>query len=254
MKIFVLPFAACASILFSLLTGYAESMNNNPTAGRVERYEYEAFRPGRRQSGEKESIVMELEHSDEGISHTSVIKRNGRREVINILARADGHFFSGERKLFDGAGRLEREDSISRDNGRVHIKHLSDGSGRAREHTLRGDRPLAVDASLLILLRSFPFDNPGKQEVFMVDFSGRSVFAFVNLAGAERIEVPAGEFKCYRMDVTVNLLIARLRVTFWIAEEKPHFMVKHSGRRGPFTPVYETFLVSKELPGESAGK
>ncbi len=254
MKMPVLSFAACASILFSSLTGYAEDMNNTPPAGRVERYEYEAFRAGRRQPGEKETIVMELTHSDEGISHTSVIEHNDRREIINIFAGADGRFFSGERKLLDDAGRLERKDSISRDNDRVYIQHHSDSAGRVRERTLRGDRPLAVDASLLILLRSFPFDNPGKQEVFMVDFFGRSVFASVSLGGTEHIEVPAGEFKCYRMDVTVNLLIARPRVTFWISEEKPHFMVKHSGRRGPFTPVYETFLVSKELPDENAGK
>ena len=221
---------------------------NIPEAARIEIYEYEAFPVGRR-GGAGELIEMRFEHSDGKISHASDIKHNDSREVISISAGEDGHFFSGTREVFDDSGRRRRKDSISRGNGGVYIRHDFNAGSRTVERSIRADRVLAVDVSLLILLRSFNFDEPEKLDVFMVDFSGRSVFASVSLEDVEDVEVPAGKFRCYRMEVAVGLPVIRPRVTFWISVEKPHFMVKHSGRRGPFTPVYETLLLSKEFQG-----
>ncbi len=103
----------------------------------------------------------------------------------------------------------------------------------ARERVVRTRGAIAVDASLLVLLRNFSFDDPESMDVFMVDFSGRSVAVSVTLDGKEKISVPAGEFECFRMKAEVRLPVFRLKVLFWIAVEEPYFMVKHRGQARP---------------------
>ena len=108
------------------------------------------------------------------------------------------------------------------------------------------DRRLAVDASLLVLLRSFPYGENKEWRIFMVDFSQHSVSVLVRQSSVERVLVPAGEFECYRMEVIVDLFLFHPTITYWISKETPHFLVKHQGKRGPFTPSYVTSLLSKE--------
>jgi len=68
-------------------------------------------------------------------------------------------------------------------------------------------RTLAVEGSLLVLLRFFPYDSATRWDLFMIDFSGESVTASARQAGIERITVPAGEFPCYRMEVVIHTFI-----------------------------------------------
>jgi len=106
--------------------------------------------------------------------------------------------------------------------------------------------PFAVDGSLLVLLRSFPFNQGKEWNVFMVDFSGYAIKVAVRQAGMEKIAVPAGEFECYRIEVVVDIPIFHPKVTYWLSARKPNFLVKHQGKKGPFTPSYITSLVSWE--------
>jgi hypothetical protein len=106
----------------------------------------------------------------------------------------------------------------------------------------------AVDSSLLLLLRSFPFGTPAVWRLLMVDFSQVTIAATVSHVATERIRVPAGEFECHRMEVVVALGPLKPRVTFWISSAEPHFLVRHEGKKGPFTPYYETSLLSIAPP------
>jgi hypothetical protein len=91
-------------------------------------------------------------------------------------------------------------------------------------------------------MRGFPFGSGALREVFMADWSRRTVDVDVREKGVETVEVPAGTFECYRMEVVVKVLVFRPRITFWIATAPPHFLVRHRGRRGPFTPTFVTTL------------
>jgi hypothetical protein len=102
---------------------------------------------------------------------------------------------------------------------------------------------MAVDASLLGMLRSFPFEKNKAWDLFMIDFSQRSIRVTVRQSAIDTIEVPAGKFECYRMEVTINLFLFHPKITYWISKQEPHFLVKHHGKRGPFTPTYDTALV-----------
>jgi hypothetical protein len=82
----------------------------------------------------------------------------------------------------------------------------------------------------------------------MADWSHRTVDVDVRDRGIETIAVPAGTFACHRMEVTVRVLMFRPKITFWITVDAPHVLVQHRGKRGPFTPVFETRLVRRETP------
>jgi hypothetical protein len=64
----------------------------------------------------------------------------------------------------------------------------------------------------------------------------------VRNAGLERVSVPAGEFDCYRLVLTVNIPVLKPKIYCWLTKAPPHFLVKQRGKRGPFTPYYETVL------------
>ena len=80
----------------------------------------------------------------------------------------------------------------------------------------------------------------------MIDFTGKAVAATASQTGVERIEVPAGEFPCYRMEVLFHVFILSPKAICWVTREKPHVVVKSVGKRGVFTATYVTTLVDKE--------
>jgi hypothetical protein len=133
-----------------------------------------------------------------------------------------------------------------RENDTVVVERSWRGTQKRKEYILPEDKQLAVDSSLLVLLRSFPFNKNEEWKIFMIDFSQYSVKVTVRQSGTEPVTVPAGTFDCYRIEVIVNFFIFRPRITYWLSKERPHFLVKHSGKRGPFTPSYIASLVAIE--------
>ena len=79
-------------------------------------------------------------------------------------------------------------------------------------------------------------DEDYRWDLFMIDFSGKSVTATARQAGIERITVPAGEFSCYRLEVLVHTFILSPTIVCWVTVEEPHFVVKNVGKRSLFRP------------------
>jgi hypothetical protein len=150
--------------------------------------------------------------------------------------------------VFDDRGTLVEVDSMWIDGDYLLIDRTRDGENRRKRVELPKDKPLAVDASLLIWLRSFPLGQAAKRAAFMVDWSQRTVDVDVHDRGLETVTVPAGTFACNRIEVVVKVFVFRPKITFWISTEPPHFLVRHRGKRGPFTAVFQTELVSRGLP------
>lgn len=211
-----------------------------------EKYTYEAVPKGSEREDQKEFIEMEFIHFVERIFFTSTKVASDTQEIIKLEMLSDGSFLSGIKNIVDNQGKNIRIAKISRNNKKVYIERIIRGKKKIKEYMLPQDKPLAVDASLLILLRSFPFDKDISWKVFMVDFSQHNITVRVRQAGVEKVVVQAGEFECYRIEVIVNLFIYHPKIIYWITKKKPHFLVKHSGKRGPFTPSYITSLISVE--------
>ena len=211
----------------------------------IEKYRYEAIAV---ESGEKikELIEMEWVIAESGIRYFS--RGMSAREVEEITIHMDprGNFISGVREVTDRlAGQVSLE-RVWRENQVAYWQNGSPRTGSRKKFDLVREETLAVGGSFLFLLRSFPFNAQKEWKVFMVDFSGYSARLTVRQAGRERVAVPAGNFDCYRIDSIVAIPILRPRITYWISSRKPHFMVKHEGKRGPFTPSYQTTLLSFE--------
>lgn len=210
-----------------------------------EKYTYEASPKGKEKT-KIEIIEMEFVHSSQQTRCNQKILRPDGQEVIKIEMLPDGSFLSGTKYFMNENRKTIRTVRIVRENGKVSVERHLEEKTEGKDIKLPIDKVLAVDASLLVLMRNFPFDQGSQWDVFMVDFSRQSVSVSIRQDGVEEVLVPSGEFECYRMEVVVKVFIFRPKIIFWITKTPPHFLVKHTGKRGPFTPEYITSLVSRD--------
>jgi hypothetical protein len=203
-----------------------------------ERYFYHSIPMGANADQERESVEIELFGSGDDLEYMSNVISSESVETINLKMDQEGRFISGVRRVSNRQHQKVSHERIEKDKNRVYIERGSGRTRKLKEIDLPTDKILAVDGSLLILLRSFPFNTNRKWNVWMVDFSGHSVTVTVHQSKIESVVVPAGEFECYRMEVVVRLPILRPTLTYWLATGKPHFLVKNIGKRGPFTSTY----------------
>ena len=189
---------------------------------------------------------MIFKHTDKNLFYTSKIIRPENCEEIKIKMKPNGEFISGIRKISNQSRKIMNRDENIKDGDKLYMKSYSDRKKKIKENKIPKDKLLAIDASLLVLLRSFPFNENKIWDVFMVDFSRYSVTVNIQQTGVENVVVPAGEFECYCIEVVVNFFIIHPKIKYWITKKKPHFLVKHVGKRGPFTLNYITTLVSME--------
>lgn len=232
--------AAFASILLSLA---AASFG---AAAGVEVYSYQSV-PTSGDEDRREDVQVRITRGDDGYVYAFTIVSKGRSETGTISTLGDGSLVGAVRTVREGAEVVR--DSLWIDRGKLYASRLEDGDSDVKEIGVPDDKTIAVDASSLIWMRTLDTRRPGPWELFMVDFSRRTVDVTVHDRGIEEIEVPAGVFECRHIEVVVKVLIFRPRVHFWITADEPHFMVKHEGKRGPFTPTYITTL-TKVGPGE----
>jgi hypothetical protein len=208
----------------------------------IETYRYSAVAAGRENDREDIELVFSFEEGSAEYVSTIVSPKSDER--ITIKMSKEGNLISGTRSLRKGPGGPV-EERIWRDG---RIAYIEQASGTDRK-TVRLDIPegktLALEGSLLVLLRFFPYGSATQWELFMIDFSGRSVAATARQAAVERITVPSGEFSCYRMEILVHTFVLKPTIVCWVTTDKPHFVVKNEGKRGIFTPKYITTLIGK---------
>jgi hypothetical protein len=241
-------FLGIALLALSSFPGSASVEDNQEEMARgsnTEKYRYQAI-PVDHQTSGKEVIEIEFIEAERGIEYHSRVIATGSFEEISIHLDKEARFISGMRSILQPPDTPVRQERIWRDRQKVFVEKDTDGGFRKKEHQLPRDKELAVDGSLLAMLKLFPFNEGKVWNLFMVDFSGYSITVTVRQEGREKISVPAGEFECYRLVTEVNIPVLKPRITYWLWTQKPHFMVKQEGKRGPFTPSYITSLVSFE--------
>ena len=130
---------------------------------------------------------------EDSSEYASTIVSAKSDERITIKMTKEGNLISGARNLRRSpAGPVEEK--IWRDGKTAYIEQTSGMDNKTAQLDIPEGRTLALEGSLLVLLRFFPYDSATRWELFMIDFSGRSVTATAHQAGIERITVPAGEF------------------------------------------------------------
>lgn len=206
----------------------------------VETYHYSAVAASR-ETG-KEDIELALSFEEGSAEYISTIVSAKSDERITIKMTKEGNLVSATRSLRRGPGGPV-EEKIWRDGNTAYVEQTSGTDKKTARLDIPAGKTLALEGSLLVLLRFFPYDSATRWELFMIDFSGDSVAATARQAGIERITVPAGEFSCYRMEVLVHTFILKPTIVCWVTREKPHFVVKNEGKRGIFTPKYITTLI-----------
>lgn len=207
----------------------------------IEQYHYEAS-PVKAKNAAIETIDVRIIHNKNMLSYTSTRNTAENIRTTELSLEPDGTFLTGFRKNTAPGGLTKDQSTIEKSHEAIMVHRLIKDTTKVKKHTIPRDKQIAVDASLLVLMRSFPFSTDTVWRIFMVDFSGHTVSVTVTNTGTEDISVPAGTFACYRMDVTVHLWFFRPKITYWLSKEKPHFLVKHHGKQGPFTSRYTTVL------------
>jgi hypothetical protein len=218
------------------------------TTARVERYVYRAS-PEHADSGSEEIHTVTIASTPAGASYAFEIRlERGLVDRGVIATTGSGDFVSAIRRRYNREGSEYQSDSLRVEGMTLVMETRRAGETKTSRADCPHGRPIAVDASLLLWMRRFPFGETGARDVFMADWSHRPVDVDVRDRGIESVTVPAGTFACRRMEVTVRVLVFRPKITFWITVDAPHVLVQHRGKRGPFTPVFETRLVRMETP------
>lgn len=232
----------CAAWLLLSAAGAAAPPEEPDVVERREVYRYEAVPKDSGDLESRETVDVHIVTSADSVEYDARIAVQSAHEAVRVVTDRQGRFVYASKK--SGSAYKDGMTRIWRDAEKVYVGGMGDSGGKAETVRAPEDLPLAVDASLLILLRSFPFDTGREWKVFMVDFSGVSTTVTVRQAGVEKVATPAGTFTCYRMEVVVGVPILRPKITYWLSRDAPHFLVLHEGKRGPFTSSYVTTLVS----------
>lgn len=237
-------------ITLSQGSAFSEKRENSPI-GYVEEYQYEAVPMGN--EGGKEQIGAVLSFGDNRIVLSSkMVSQKGEERILLKMTR-EGALISGTKNRTDNSGR-RTEARLWRDEHRVYIEQTSAERKKTTAIEIPLGSILATEGSLVVLLRSFPFESTAQWHLFMIDFSGRSSAATASQADIERIGVPAGEFTSYRVEILFGVPVLHFKVVCWVAREKPHVLVKSVGKRGLMTPTYVTSLTRQQMPGSSRKK
>ena len=235
-----IPFTLLLLVLLSQGPVFAENGREGPgDYNHVETYHYQAVPVGKESDTEQIRMVLSFEDDRIDFASTSVSEKTKEEVVLKMTGKGD--LVSGTRSLTSSSGKVAKA-KIWRDGNRVYTY--------GRKKTTAADIPktaiLAIKGSLLVLLRSFPYGTTDQWNLFMIEFSGKSIPASVRQTGTERISVPAGEFLCYRVEVRFHVFILNPVVVCWVAADNPHIVVKSIGKRGIFSPTYVTSLLGKE--------
>jgi hypothetical protein len=218
----------------------AQSTSSKPSPPGPEAFRYTSSSGNDRV---KETICMKYDSADGRVMLSSRTLGKDSLQTVAITTTPQGTVVSAtlESKTFPD-GEVIQQSRIRRENRTVYVDGTHGQKSNTRSIRIPEGQEFVVDASLLYLMRQFPFDTGKEWRVFMVDFSGQSVTVSISNKGTELVTVPAGEFPCYRMEVLISVAFLNATITYWLTQSPPHFLVKHLGKKGPFTKTYTTVL------------
>jgi hypothetical protein len=223
-----------------------------PATGAIEHYTYRLQPAGRNGRDAHQTATMEFHHSATGSICVSSAQRGDIREVTRITMDRNAEVVAADRSEYDKSGKRLCRVRIWKEGRTVHIERERRGALKHRSKEQPAGTRFGVDMSLLALIRSFPFNTEKEWKVFVADFSRIYVTLTIRHAGTETIAVPAGRIRCHRIRLTVDMPIFSPKVDYWVSAAPPHYLVRHTGRRGPFSPVYTMSLSATNRPAAAS--
>jgi hypothetical protein len=151
---------------------------------------------------------------------------------------AEGRALQVEHRVFDyraGTGTILTKDA---------------GNGRAETRTVRLTSRSITGELLAAALRLLPASPDRKLRLEIVTRGGSVIGTEARVAGRESVEVPAGTFDCYKIELVPTGFIGFLadvvlpRVHMWQTVAAPHFWVKY---HGPESGIGSRFIVRELL-------
>lgn len=209
---------------------------------RVERFEYATVEEGKPERiVEQVAVVFRFATNEHQTAYSST--SDTRTETVLIRLRPDGSVVSGERQQSTPDGANVAAARIWLEEGRIVSEVTRDGKSPRLRSSARDGQPVAVEPSLMNVLRAFPFDSGEERRIQMATFAQFVVPMAIRQLPDETVTVPAGSFDCRKLEAVVSILGLKIRTTYWLTKAPPHAMVRYRGRRGLFlAPVYVTEL------------
>jgi hypothetical protein len=182
--------------------------------------------------------IVHLEEKGQGIRDSQVPTSWTLTMTVDLWGPAPRMFST--RQVRDEAGRPqqveEREFDYGRGSGRVQTTDLQTGETNSR--TVRVT-PQSISPELLpAILRLLPDTENQQMQFDFITRGGIVLRIRAKIVGRERVEVPAGTYECFKVDleptgiygILASLLLPRLLM--WHTVAAPHFWVKYQGPEG----------------------
>jgi hypothetical protein len=130
--------------------------NGSARPSHVETYHYSAVAASK--ETDKEEIGLTLSFEEDSAEYASIIVSARSDERIEIKMTKEGNLISGTRSLRKGPGGPV-EEKIRRDGNNAYIEQTSGTDKKTARLDIPEGRTLALEGSLLVLLRFFPYDS-----------------------------------------------------------------------------------------------
>ncbi|MFH1039107.1 MAG: hypothetical protein V1789_10625 [PVC group bacterium] len=152
------------------------------------------------------------------------------------------------------------EITFDRERGEVRTQTVSGRGGIIRSDRFTLEPRMVYTQELWLLLRSFPFPRPGREDGEMTCeiLTGKpaSYSLLIQYDGREDVTTPAGTFSCHRLRMIPDLgvltwlgKLAAPTIYLWFTIEPPHHWIRYAGpESGPGTPevVIETIEIAEK--------
>ena len=163
------------------------------------------------------------------------------------------------REARDGNGRPQqvehRDFSYATGTGQITTTNLT--TGRSEVATVRLHARTFTAELLPAVLRLLPTAKDQEMRFDLITRGGYSFGMLAKVIGRERVEVPAGAFDCYKIEVDPTGFFGILadltmqRIYMWHTVAAPHFWVKYEGPlAGPASPQIIRELVRFDAVGD----
>lgn len=227
-----------------LLQAQSNAVSTNVLLTAPEHYLYEVVPKGKQ--GPRESFAVRFLPSSNRI--TCIREQSGTSYYENavLLLSADGRLLSGELRqgmLTNPVPNWVSTISVTSNSLTITLTR-GDKRSSPKSYSISPSQDVAADISNLMLLRDFVASGECDRNITIADFAERMIEARLERMEKETVTVPAGTFECRKVVLSIDLLLFSFRMTYWVTEASPHYLIKYEGRRSLFGTVYETYLTA----------
>ena len=182
--------------------------------------------------------IVHLEENGQGIRESKVPTAWTLTMTVDLWGPAPR--LSSTRQVRDVAGHPqqveEREFDYGRESGRVLTTDLR--TGETKSHAVRLTSQSITPELLPAVLRLLPDAKDQQMRFDLITRGGLVLGIQAKIVGRERVEVPAGIYECFKVEldpigvygILASLLLPKLLM--WHTVAAPHFWVKYQGPEG----------------------